>query len=138
MTQPNILKKLDIYLDQYYEKSMQAGKYLFDCFPADKGKTQIRNLENAAYTAMRFSSIINFIKNQMGKDSQQHPTWTKKVEGSVMLGDFLLTQLEELQQHASSLAEGNPDNSLEYRLYLVRGWARQVSTNYFYLLVSGG
>jgi hypothetical protein len=102
------------------------------------GKTQIRNLENAAYTAMRFSSIINFIKNQMGKDSQDKPTWTKKLASGVMLGDYLLTQLDEIRQHADTLAGSNADNSLKYRLYLVRGWARQVSTNYFYLLVSGG
>lgn len=138
MIQANILKKLDIFLDQYYEKSMEAGKHLSDCFPADKGKTQIRNLENAAYTAMRFSSIINFIKNQMGKDSRKKPTWTKKPINDDMMGDFLLKQLDEICQHADKLAAGDPNNSLEYRLYLVRGWVRQVSSNYFYLLVSGG
>lgn len=139
MIQPNILKKLDFFLDQYYEKSVTASKHLHSSFSeSNAGKTQVRNLENVAYTSMRFSSIINFIKNQMGKDSPEHPTWTRKLTGDVMVGDFLLGQLDEIRQHAETLTTAGPDSSLEYTLYLARGWARQICSNYLYLVVTGG
>lgn len=144
MVKPSVLKAIDVFLDEYYEKSANAGRYLRECFPEEGAKNQVRNLENAAYTATRFSSIQNFIKNQMGKDSKKNPTWTKIISDGTVMGDFLLNQLEELAQGAEKLlptddlTQNNPQSSLEIRLRLARGWAQQVASHYFYLLVQKG
>ena len=142
MIKPQISKAIDLFLDQYYEQSEMAGKHLSGCFPGKGGKTQVRNLENAIYTATRFSSAQNFIKNQMGKDLKKNPTWTKKLNGGELMGDFLLKQLEELARASIKLAKIDPTTdpltgSLEIRLCLARGWAQQVASHYLYLMARG-
>jgi len=139
MIKPQISKAIDLFLEQYYEQSEMAGNHLFGCFPGTGGKNQVRNLQNAAYTATRFSSIQNFIKNQMGKDTKKNPTWTKKLTEGASMGDFLLKQLEKLAQESIKLAkidltEDPLTGSLEIRLCLARGWAQQVASHYLYLV----
>lgn len=137
MIKPDLLKKLDLFLDHYYEQSKKAGQYLSNCFPGKGGKSQIRNLENIVYTARRLSAIQNFIKNQMGKDSKDN--WTKSLSAeNKSMGDFLLFQVEELIQKANILSENNPELGLEVGLYLARIWAKQVTSEYLYLTVQGG
>lgn len=142
MIKPQVSKAIDLFLDQHYEQSEIAGKHLSGCFSGTGGKNQVRNLENAAYTATRFSSIQNFIKNQMGKDSKKNPTWTKKLTEGDLMGDFLLKQLEGLAQASDRLTKIEPTEdpltgSLEIRLCLARGWAQQVASHYLYLMAKG-
>ncbi len=139
MIKPDLLKKLDLFLDQYYEQSKNAGKCLSNCFPGKGGKSQIRNLENIVYTARRISAVQNFIKNQMGKDSKDNRTWTKPLStGNKSMGDFLLCQVEQLIEMAKNLSENNPELGLESVLYLARIWGKQVTSEYLYLTAQGG
>jgi hypothetical protein len=115
------LKAIDVYLEDFYPQSRNAGKRMAD---AGLGTSQIRGLETIITSTTRFSEIINHIKNQAGKDKK------KKWSG---VASLLLEQLETLEAEAHRISKDFPTRILDIKLRLARGWAKQVVTHYLYV-----
>ncbi|MFH1114075.1 MAG: hypothetical protein V1792_09165 [Pseudomonadota bacterium] len=117
------LRAIDQFLEEYYEggKTQEAGELM-----AVNGmkKSQLRGLENLIVSTTRFSEIVNYIKNQVGKEKRDD-TWRK-------IGPKLLTQLEDLEVKAMEIAGEDPARRLQVKLHLAKGWARQVVAHYLY------
>ncbi len=117
---PGIVKAIDVFLEGYYTKSIEAAKIMASDLP---GKTQARGLETLTATTSRFSEIINYVKRQTGKDTKNE--WTT-------LGPKLISQLEDLEKKAEELSKDNVDSCLDIKLLLARGWVNQVVCQYLY------
>jgi len=98
------LKKIDVYLEKLYEKNYAAGKENnLGKLMAETGlgSTQIRGLEQLIFSATRFSQVINYIKNQAGKEKKEKSQWTK-------IAPKLINQLSELEQEAYRIVQNYP------------------------------
>lgn len=130
----NAVQQIDLVLENYYEtgKTKEAGQAIVD---SQMQPTQVRGLENLIVSTTRFSEIINYIKNQMGKKNRE---WNKVVQltvGENKVGQILLDQLAEIETAANQIIieyHNDPAIKLEIKLRLARGWARQVVTHYLY------
>ncbi|MDM8525791.1 hypothetical protein QUF80_20660 [Desulfococcaceae bacterium HSG8] len=113
-------EKIDLYLEEIYPQSIIAGNEM-----ADTGlrNTQIRGLETLVTSASRFSEIINYIKNQVGKDKKGK--WLK-------VGSLLLEQLGKIEDKANKMGNEDPAKILEIKMKMARGWAKQVVAHYLY------
>jgi len=116
------LRSVDLFLEGFYPRSRETGKQLDE---VRLDKSQIRGFESLAGSTRRFSEIVNYIKNQAGKERGARARW-RQVAGP-MLG-----QLEELEAEADRLASGDAARALEIKLKLARGWVRQVVAHYLY------
>ncbi len=116
------LKEIDLYLEEFYPKSIGAGNAMAS---ADLGNAQVRGLETLITSAGRFSEIVNYIKNQTGKDKKGK--W-------LQIGTLLLGQLEQLENKANEIGRKDPATTLEIKMKLARGWAKQVVAHYLYLM----
>ncbi len=116
----NQLKGIDLYLEEIYENSITAGN---EMVAAALRNAQIRGLETLVTSTGRFSEIINYIKNQTGKDRRN--SW-------VRVGPLLLEQLGALEEKARELGGNDAGQVLEIKLRLARGWAKQVVAHYLY------
>ena len=114
------LKQIDLYLEEFYPESVDAGNAMAI---ADLGNAQIRGLETLITSASRFSQIVNYIKNQIGKEKRGR--W-------LQIGPLLLGQLEQLEKEADEMGREDPSTKLEIKMKLARGWAKQVVTHYLY------
>lgn len=139
---PAQLAQLARLVDEYLDRHTFAntGRLLWEALAtgADDGMSQLRSLQNTVYSATRFSDIIDFIKNQMGKESLKNRRWTRNLEGQ-MVGAQLLAQLDRLKADAAGLAAQlgqDPDHpylgTFPVALRLARGWMRQVAAHYLY------
>jgi hypothetical protein len=114
------LKNVDLYLDAFYPRSKNAGDELAK---VKISTAQIRGLETLVTSTTRFSEILNYIKNQAGKERKERK-WSK-------IAPLLIGQLEELEIEAQRLGQ-EPRKILDIKLRLAKGWAKQVVTNYLY------
>jgi hypothetical protein len=113
---------VDLFLEEFYPQGCEAGKELER---VGLTPTQIRGLENLIVSTRRFSEIINYIKNQAGKESKKDPKWKQVAE-------ILLEQLKALEAKGGELGGDDPALVLEAKLRLVRGWGKQVVTHYLF------
>jgi hypothetical protein len=115
------LDAIDRFLEEYYEsgETKEAGKKM-----AKSGmkKTQVRGLENLIVSTPRFSEIINYIKNQVGKGRDE---WQSA-------GPVLIRQLDHIERKAGDIAGNDPAGRMAVKLCLAKGWARQVVAHYLY------
>ncbi|RME02810.1 MAG: hypothetical protein D6805_08830 [Planctomycetota bacterium] len=111
-------KYLDEIIDKkIYPKSVEMGKKFYDAFRGE-GKSQLRKLQTLAYSTSRFTEILNFIKNQIGKDTQRK--WTS-------FGEELLEELKGLQE----MEKGKLSST--HLLYLARAYIDGAVNEYLYL-----
>jgi hypothetical protein len=117
---PKTLKAIDLHLEALYESktTIDIGQKMTD---VELKSSQIRNLENLVMSTKRFSEIINFIKNQTGKDKKGK--W-------LMVADTLLHQLEDLEDKANEIGKDNPGITFEVKKRLARGWVKQIVAHY--------
>ncbi|KPA19004.1 hypothetical protein MHK_000782 [Candidatus Magnetomorum sp. HK-1] len=123
----DILKRIDLYLEEIYEvdKKAEPEKNIAKKMVDLKLKTtQVRSLQTLANSASRFSEIINYIKNQAGKDNNNQ--W-------IIVGPLLLNKLDLLEKEARNIAGNRFSEILEVKLRLARQWIKQVVVNYLYL-----
>ena len=118
----------DQFVEIHHREFMKLGQRLFEVFGYDERSgqisTQIRNLQQIVCSALRFSDIENFIKNQMGKSGKTADDWRK-------LGKDFLDSLSVLRDFASQQAE-DPGEQLAIRLKVARGWVRSIASEYLY------
>lgn len=117
---PHKLQAVHLFLEDFYPNSINAGNQMV---VADIGMAQVRGLETLILASNRFSEIINYIKNQTGKD--RHRTW-------IHVGPLLLEQLDQLEKKANELGEGDAAQILWIKLKLAREWAKQVVAHYLF------
>jgi hypothetical protein len=120
------LKAIDTYLETFYEthyatgKKHNIGQMMFD---NKLGSTQVRGLERLAFSSTRFSQIINYVKNQAGKE--------KKKQWSVVAHE-LIGQLETLENKAHDLGKNHPALVLDIKMKLARGLIKMIVASYYY------
>jgi delta 1-pyrroline-5-carboxylate dehydrogenase len=98
------LKKIDVYLEKLYEKNYTTGKENnLGKLMAETGlgSSQVRGLEQLTFSSTRFSQVINYIKNQAGKEKKEKSQWTK-------IAPKLINQLGELEQEAYIIVNKDP------------------------------
>ena len=115
-------RTIDQILEELCPESREAGQALYK---AGFKNTQIRGFETLVVSTRRFTEIINYIKNQAGKKSANAQQWRS-------CAPALLKQLDTLEQHAGELGQGDPAMTLDSKLRLARGWARQVVTSFLF------
>ena len=107
-----ILQQIEACVDRtIYKSGIKAGKYFSAAFEG-KGRNQASNLKTRAYQTTRLSEIINFVKNQIGKE-KQGVGWLKKVAKldddnrtlpeEIVVGQQILDDLENLADQARKL-----------------------------------
>ena len=123
----NISREIDLFLEEIYADSKKDGEGLAE---VGLGKAQIRGLETLITSTTRFSEIINYIKNQAGKDTKMK--WAIVAPG-------MISRLETLEEKAEELGEGDPYLTLAIKIKLARGWGKQVISHCLYkLMLMGG
>jgi ribosomal protein L11 len=118
---PLKLAEIDRFLEDFYPQSKEAAGKLSS---VDLGKSQIRGFETIVTSSTRFSQIVNYIKNQAGKDNKQK--WS-------VVAPLLLEQLDQLEKSATEMAAEEPVMVLDIKMRLVRGWAGQVVAHCLYV-----
>jgi len=118
-----ILREIDLYLEDFYPDAVKTGNEMFS---AGLGNAQIRGLQTLVTSASRFSEIVNYIKNQVGKDKKGK--WLR-------VGSLLLEQLEQIEKKSNEIGGGEAVATLEIKRRLARGWAKQVVAHYLYSAV---
>lgn len=116
----DILHAIDLYLDEFYPEAIAASNELAAAGLLNK---DIHAFASVISTAARFSQVINFIKNQAGKDVTHK--WTR-------VAPFLLDQLDLLEAKAIHLGNEKAAVTLEIKMKLAKGWAKQVITHFLY------
>ena len=119
----DLIRKADHYIDEHHKTFVALGRRFFDEFGSERGRTQVRNLQQLACSASRFADIEDFVKNQIGKGNG-------KWKG---VGPAVLDQLSVLRKCSDQL-DGDPAHRMALRLWLARGWARAVVSEYLYRL----
>ena len=119
----DLISKADRYVDEHHKDFVALGRRFFDDFGSERGRTQVRNLQQIACSTTRFADVEDFVKNQIGKGNG-------KWKG---VGPEVLDQLSTLRNRSDEL-DGDPTNRMALRLRLARGWARAVVSEYLYRL----
>jgi hypothetical protein len=117
------IKAIDLHLEEIYETeaTQMLGKKMVQ---VGLKSSQVRGLENLVMSTRRFSEIVNYVKNQAGKDSKGQ--WPQIV-------NELLKQLEQLEGKAKEIGKGDPGLILEIRKRLARGWVKQIVAHYLFI-----
>jgi hypothetical protein len=66
-------------------------------------RTQVRNLENLAYTTDKLSDLTDFLKRQVGRDSRRR-SW-----GHLRLGEALIERIRDQSSRARDITEKVPE-----------------------------
>ncbi len=103
---------------------------------AELDTSQIRNLENIAYSTDRLSDIYDFLKKQMGRPGRLGQQW--RHQG---VGQELLDILTGLRKRACAIVKGIPqeysqgvdeDTERQVHLMLCREYLKHVAAHYLY------
>lgn len=119
---PEAIRAIDLALEEYYKQSIFAGRELAR---VRLKNAQIRGLENLIASTRRFSEIVNYIKNQAGKERGGTAQWRE-------IAKTLLDQLGDLERTAGDIAGDDAALKLAVKLRLARGWCRQVVAHFLY------
>ncbi len=119
-------RAIDEYLEELYasNRTRVAGE---EMSRVGLGMAQVRGLESIVKSTTRFSEIINFIKNQAGKEPRGKEKW-------MVVAPELLGQLEELEKVAGEMGEKSGIATLDVKLKLAIGWVNQVVAHYLYCI----
>ncbi len=124
--------------DSLFEKAQGPAEKLYDAFrrEQEKGTTQIRNLENIAYSTDRLSDIYDFLKKQMGRPGDLGKIW--RHQG---VGQELLKTLSDLRKEAQEIVKGvrqahpqgvDEDTERQVDLMLCREYLKHIAAHYLY------
>lgn len=113
--------KIDEFLESIYPEAKKTAE---DLVSVIDNRTQIRGFETMVASVTRFSDVINYVKNQAGKDNKKKD-WA-------LIAPGLLRELEKLEKKAEEIGGDYPGLILAIKMKLVRGWTRQISTHYLF------
>lgn len=121
-TNTSVYRDIDEYLEEIYDHSVALAVEI-KASGLD-AKSQLRGFETLINATTRFSEILNYIKNQAGKESRDNKWRT--------VAPSMLEQLDRLEMKAKELAGGDARLLMEVKLRLARGWAKQVVCHFLY------
>jgi hypothetical protein len=122
-----LVRAISIAADGFYGDAKGFGETAARCFRDEKGgKSQIKNLESIASSALKVSDVLDYVKKQTSKDN----AW-KQDE----FGTKLLRYLEEdLSRSVGTLALSQPVKDAGERqrahIQLIRQFANQIAAHY--------
>lgn len=119
----NIYKEIDLCLERIYPDSISLAEEVVKA--GLNAKSQMRGFETLINATSRFSEIQNYIKNQAGKESEKVLKWRT-------VAPLMLDQLDSLETEAHRIAGSDPQQILDVKLRLARGWAKQVVCHFLY------
>ena len=76
-----IHREVELQIDQMYKDTRALGSVAFQVFGRDRGKAQLRNLENIANSTLKVSDVLDYIKRQTARMNE----WKKQGFGKRML-----------------------------------------------------
>jgi hypothetical protein len=129
----SLVIRADLYLDEHHGDFVGLGDRLFEAFApvGDRISSQVRSLQQVATSATRFSDVEDFVKNQMGRGRATSRAWQ-------VVGDEVLAQLNVLRGVPAGRPGEvvTPEEQLQFRLRLARGWVRSVVSHYLYRIAT--
>ena len=131
--QMQIVRAVALAADGFYEDAKKFGETAVDCFTGGR-RSQITGLESLANSSIKVSDVLDYIKKQVGKDSDksEKQTWRKNDFGKKLL-EYLEVNLRR-QLGTLSLSPPSTDKAEQQRVYLmmIREFVRQLSAHYEY------
>jgi hypothetical protein len=128
-----IVRAVALAADGFYEDAKKFGETAVDCFTGGR-RSQITGLESLANSSIKVSDVLDYIKKQVGKDSDksEKQTWRKNDFGKKLL-EYLEVNLRR-QLGTLSLSPPSTDKAEQQRVYLmmIREFVRQLSAHYEY------
>lgn len=134
--------------DTLFEKAQEPAEKLRDAFrkEQEKGTTQIRNLENIAYSTDRLSDIYDFLKKQMGRPGKLGRQWRHQGVGQDLLSTLMDLRRktrkkdkeckgarEIVEEVRKKYPEGvDEDTERQVHLMLCREYLKHVVAHYLY------
>ena len=134
-----IWQKSDSYFESLFDEKAEnsPAKKLRAAFSdTEKGTTQVRNLENIAYTTGKLSDIYDFLKRQMGRPGKLGEQWRND-----NVGQDLLTELSGLQKDAQEIKDEvkkkfplgvGDDTARQIHLRLCQEYIKHVAAHFQY------
>lgn len=127
--------------DAYYSDTQALGEIASLAF--EKNKSQMRNLESIANSAVRVSDILDYVKRQTGR-SRPSKQWRWQDLGHNLLKMLDETTREHAQTIVDSVRVGVKEHRLEdddlrrVHILLCRELIRHLSIHYLYRATLGG
>jgi len=118
-----VYKEIDLCLERIYPASIILAEKVVAA--GLDNKSQLRGFETLINATTRFSEIQNYIKNQAGKENNAAAKWR-------LVSPMMLVQLDSLETEAHRIAGSDPQQILDVKLRLARGWAKQVVCHFLY------
>lgn len=138
--QMKIHREIELQLDEMYDKSQELGELAVKVLGRDRGKSQLRNLENIANSTLKVSDVLDYLKRQTARMQE----WKKQGFGTRMLQyiqkDIVdmretifghLTKDEEFQELKGHQGEFKKQEIL---MLLIRGFVKQLVIHFEWAL----
>jgi hypothetical protein len=131
-----IRKRIAARSDAYYSDTQSLGEVAWLAF-GERNKSQIRNLENIANSAMRVADILDFVKRQTGR-SRPTKQWRFQDFGHNLLEKLDKPVRQDAQNIFDSVKRDVRDHQLgiddqrQIHIFLCREFIRHLSANYLY------
>jgi hypothetical protein len=129
-----LVRAIALQADTFYEKSRDFGNRAGRYFGVGgAGRTQVRQLESIANSALKVADVLDFIKKQIGKDKdkdKKDKSWSREDFGLVLLRfleNDLRTKAESLD--VSPHVE-NPAERQRVHLQLIREFVHQLAAQF--------
>ncbi len=101
----------------------------------DRVMTQIRGLQNLAFTTQRFSDLEESIWGRMGRDTKKTSIWWQPIQPAQgapgEMGHLLLDALHGIRNHLDSRHDPGEER-VRARIYAARLWIRRFVASYLY------
>jgi hypothetical protein len=146
--QMKIHREVELHIDKMYGKTEQLGKLAVQVFGRDRGKAQLRNLENIANSTLKVSDVLDYIKRQTARMNE----WKKQNFGLQMLSyvqkeieaqkenifENLKTETQFTQQEVKELQGHEGEfKKQEIAMQLIRGFVKQLVIHFEWALAQG-
>ena len=129
-------KAITLHLDEMYQDAEHFGAVAAEAFGRERGKAQLKNLENIANSTRKWSDVMDYIKRQTSRVRE----WKKEIEiqtprmnepGKVIFGldllKFLRTVMKSRREKIiTELSLTNEYTQQELYLLLIRGFIKQL------------
>ena len=124
-----ILKEVAIRTDNFRDKTKELGEKAKKAF-SEKHKSQMRNLESIANSALKVSDVLDYIKRQTGRDEK----WKKENFGKELLAIIEGELAKNRDQIYQPLTITDELTKLEIYLLLIREFIKQIVVHYEFQL----
>lgn len=119
-----VLKEVGLCADIFRQKTEELGKIAAAAF-GDKHKSQMKNLETIANSALKVSDVLDYIKRQTGR-AKTGEGWKHQQLGSTLI-EIIEGQIQHQRATICNTLTLNDDlDKLDVYLLLIREYVRQM------------